>query len=571
MTASSDIWKFFRSALRAAPVPAWPGAAAFYLLAPAVVTFAQLYYLRSAHGYLLYLLPLPAWAALLPALPLLASEYFATRYIEGRRFGPGPAVTAGLWARLAAWTLLSLVFFLFPITAFGKPDIFAPLIGLWHFVAWILLFASPVPALLLAAAIAAAYWLLVWRRGGFRFTVTLLLPAAGTAALFALLYFFPGMPLRLKLAPPPALEKLFPAEGYEDQDGRTWPRGTLHPHEVYAAPDDSWAALSLGSTFGRPGGTSPGFAWVDLRRPEFRAFHSGVQVRRFSTECPGRLYFSQWQDAAVSEYVPGADEVRRLPLPESSGGWPVSEIFSVHNACGRVYALNNLNPALFLLDGSGKLLKSVSLHEAGFVGNGAVVLQLKRNPRRKTVLVSLYAKDFADKTPFLPLMWYLHWIGAQPGRRIFEFDGETLELKGTSDPSRAFMDMAFSPDGRRLYAASVFTQEIYALDAGTLRSQGRVDAPFHVRKLEFSADGKYLYAAGYLDGNVVVYDGATARPLGYFHVTPRLEGLSATKKYLYAAGAGGLFRIPNEKIMDSLLPYGPGQSPRRGWASFMRM
>lgn len=551
-------------------MPARPGAAAFYLLAPAVVTFAQLYYLRSAHGYLLYLLPLPAWAAVVPALPLLLSEYFATRYIEERRFGPGPAVTAALWGRLAAWLLASLLFFLFPITAFGKPDIFAPLVGLWHFVAWILLFARPVPAALLIAAIAAAYWLLVWRRGGFRFTVTLLLPAAGTAALFVLLYFFPGVTLREPLRQPPALEKLFPADGYEDPDGKTWAPGTLHPHEVYAAPDDSWAAVSFGSTFGRPGGAGPGFAWISLRKPEFRAFHPGVQVRRFSTDCPGRLYFSPWQDAAVSDYVPGADSPRRLPLPAEYGGWPVREIFSVHNACGRVYALNNLNPALFLLDGSGKLLRSVSLHEKGLVGNGAVVLQLKRNPRRKTVVVSLYGKDPADRTPFLPLMWYLHWIGAQPGRKLFEFDEETLELKGTSDPSRAFMDLAFSPDGRRLYAASVFTQEIYALDAATLKSQGRADAPFHVRKLEFSADGKYLYAAGYLDGNVVVYDAATARPLGYFHVTPRLEGLSATKKYLYAAGAGGLFRIPNEKIMGSLLSYGPGQSPRRGWDSFMR-
>lgn len=571
MTASSDIWKFFRSALRAAPVPAWPGAAAFYLLAPAAVSFAQLYYLRSAHGYLLYLLPLPAWAAVIPALPLLASEYFATRYIEGRRFGPGPAVAAGMWLRLAAWLLLSLLFFLFPITAFGKPDIFAPLIGLWHFVAWILLFASPLPALVMSSCIAAAYWLLVWRRGGFRFTVTLLLPAAGVVCLFVLLYFFPGGPLRAQGRPPLALEKVFPAAGYEDPDGKAWAPGPLFPHEVYAAPDDSWAALSFGSTFGRPGGARPGFAWVNLRAPEFRAFHPGVQVRRFSTECPDKLYFAPWQDAALSEYRPGADGVRRLPLPAEHGGWPVSEIFAVHNACGRVYALNNLNPVLFLLDGSGKLLKSVSLHKAGYTANGAVVFHLLRNPLRKTVLVSYYGKDFSARTPFLPLGWYINWIGAQPGRKILEFDQETLELKGASDPSRAFMDLALSPDGRRIYGASVFTQEIYALDAATLKSLGRVDAPFHVRKLEFSSDGKYLYAAGYLDGNIVVYDAASARPLGFFHVTPRLEGLSATKKYLYAAGAGGLFRIPNEKIMDSLVLYRPGESPRRGWASFMRI
>jgi hypothetical protein len=542
----------------------------YFLLVPAAVTFAQLYYLRSAHGYLLRLLPLPAWAAALFALPLLLSEYAATKFIEERRFGPGPAVTAALRWRLAAWTAASLLFFVFPAAVFGRPDIFAPLIGLWHFVAWIVMFASPLPAALMIAAILAAYLLLVWRRGGFRLTVTLFMPAAAVAALFTLLYFFPGMPLRELRRPPAALEKVFPAAGYEDPDGRGWPSGPLFPHDVFVSPDDAWAAMSLGATFGRPGGIMPGFVWADLRRPDFRSFLPGVQVRRFSSECPDRLYLAPWQDAALYEYRPGADAMRRLPLPSSFAGWPVKELFSVHNACGRIYAVNNLNPALFALDGSGKPLKSLSLHEAGLVANGAVVLQLARNPRRKTVLVSLYGKDPADRTPFMPLMWYLHWIGAQPGRKIFEFDEETLELKGASDPSRAFMDLAFSPDGKKLYAASVFTQEIYVLDAETLKSLGRVDAPFHVRKLEFSADGKYLYAAGYLDGNVVVYDGVSAKPLGSFHVTPRLEALYATKKYLYAAGAGGLFRIPNDKITGSLEPYRPGESPRRGWDSFMR-
>jgi len=31
-----------------------------------------------------------------------------------------------------------------------------------------------------------------------------------------------------------------------------------------------------------------------------------------------------------------------------------------------------------------------------------------------------------------------------------------------------------------------------------------------------------------------------------------MEAMGATKKYLYIAGAGGLFRIPNDKIISAL-------------------
>lgn len=497
-------------------------------------------------------MPLPAWAAAAAAVPLLVLEYAATRSLEAKRLGPGPLVWLPMAGRMAFLLLLSALFFLFPITAHGRPDIFAPLVGLWHFVGWIMLYANPLPAAALLTLIGAAYWALVYRRSAFRLTITLLLPAAGAAGLFVLLYFYPGGPLRELRSRPAGLEKVFPAAGYAGADGETWPEGTLHPHEVYAAPDDSWAALSFGATFGSDAAPRPSFAWVDLRRPEFRAFYEGSQVRRFSSECPGRLYFAPWHAPYLVEYVPGADSLKRLPLPASLGGWPVEELFAVHNACGRVYAVNNLNPALFALDGSGKLLKSLSLHEAGLIGNGAVVFQVKRNPRRRTLLVSLYGQDPEARPGFWRLMWFMHWIGAQPGRRILEFDENTLQLTGASDPSRAFMDLALSPDGRRVYAPSVFTQDIYMLDAENLKIIGKIDAPFHVRKLEFSVDGKFLYAGSYLGGDVVVYEVSSSRRLGSFYVTPRIEGLSATKKYLYAAGAGGLFRIPNDKIISAL-------------------
>lgn len=552
MTANSGIKRKLRLALRGAPVPS--GRDVYFLVVPAVVTFAQLYYLRSAHSYLLYLLPLPVWTAVIPAIPLIASEWLATRFLERVRLGYGTEVRLGLLGRTAAWTAISLLFFLFPITAFGKPDIFAPLIGLWHFVAWILIYASPVYAAASSVLIAALYWLLVYKRGIFRFFVTLALPAAASSGLFVLLYFFPDGGLRALHRPPSTLEKVFPADGYEDPDGGTWPPGPLFPHDIYAAPDDSWVAMSLGATFGQPGGARPGFLWVDLRKPDFVGFYPGVHVRRFSSECADRLYFSPWQEASVSEYRPGERSVRRIALPPESGGWPVKEIFSVYNACGRVYALNNLNPALFSLDGGGRLLKTASLHQSGIVGNGAVVFQVKRNPRRKTLLVSLYGKDPAAKPAFLSLMWHIHGLAAQPGRRIFEFDQDTLELRNAASPVRAFMELVLSPDSSKIYAASVFTRDICVLDADSLDVVEWVKAPFHVRKLEFSVDGKYLFAASYLTGKVLVYSAASMDQLGSFYVTPRPEGMSATAKYLYVAGSGGVFRIPVEKI-DDLLRY----------------
>ncbi|MEI7529857.1 MAG: hypothetical protein WCK76_13055, partial [Elusimicrobiota bacterium] len=335
-------------------------------------------------------------------------------------------------------------------------------------------------------------------------------------------------------------------------NGERWPEGVMYPHDLYADPGDSWVALSFGRTIGPKDQSRPTFAWVNLHKPEFKAFYENTQVRRFSSECPGKLYFAPWHEHYLLEYVPGADTVKRLPLPASVAGQPVEELFAVHNACGRVYAVNNLNPALFELDASGRVLRTVSLVEAGLTEMGSTVFQVKRNPRRHTLLVSLYGRDPSVKAGLGRLLWLTQYIGVRPGRRVFELDERTLALVNSSDPSCAFMDLVLSPDGRRIYAPSIFTRDIYKLDAETLKITGLMRAPFHVRKLEFSADGRYLYAGSYIGGDVIVYDAASSRKLGSFYVTPRVEALGATKKYLYIAGAGGLFRIPNDKILTAL-------------------
>ena len=540
--------KELKNILRKAPAPRSRGEAAFYLLAPAAFALAQLYYIRSAHIYFYHYLPLPLWAALIPSLPLLALEYAATRSIEGRRLGMTPAVRLGLYARLAFFAALCGLFFFYPVFAQGGPSIFLPLIGLWHFVAEIVWAARPFPALLAAAAIAAAYWNLVYRRAALRVTVTIALPGLATALLFALVYFFPSA-LGGGGEPPAAVEKVFPRAGLAPaEDGPAWPGGAMNPHDVYAAPDDSWAAASFGATFGR-GGDRPNFIWIDLAKGLYRAPAPDSQVRRFSSECPERLYFAPWHKDYLYAYRPGSAGTERLPLPMPSGAG--LELFAAHNACGRVYVINNVTPLLFVLDGAGKAVRTLSMEKEGLLENGSVVFQVVRDPRRRALLVSVYGRDPGGST-FAQLAYMAHIGGALPGRRIFRFDEDTLELTGSARPDHPPMDMAVSPDGKTLYAPGVFHPEIYRFDAETLEQLPGLPAPPHIRKLVFSADGKYLLAGSYLDGEVIAYDAATERRIGSFYVTPRIEGLHATRQYLYIAGAGGIFRIPAEKIGEAL-------------------
>ncbi|MDQ7772278.1 MAG: hypothetical protein RDU13_02015 [Elusimicrobiales bacterium] len=534
--------------LRKAPAPRSRGEAAYYLLAPAAFALAQLYYIRSAHIYFYHSLPLPLWAALIPPLPLLALEYAATRLIEGRRLGMTPAVRFGLYARLLFFAALCGLFFFYPAAAQGADSVFLPLVGLWHFVARTVWAASPLPAAAAGAAIAAVYWLLTYRRASFRLTATILLPGLATAGLFSLLYFFPESPLRPHRAPPAVLEKIFPSPGLVPADGEAWPAGAMFPHDVYAAPDDSWAAASFGATFGPKPSPPPTFAWLDLRGGTYRSFREGTQVRRFSSECADRLYFAPWHRAEVLEYRPGAGELRRHPLPPSSAGSPVNELFSVHNACGRVFALNNVNPALFELDGGGRLLRALSLHEAGLLEKGSVVFQLIRNPFRGTLLLAVYGRDpGASDRERMALGW-----GALPGRRILELDERTFSLVNSAETGYPSMDLALSPDGKRLYAPGVFKYGIYELDAATLAFRRVIPSPSHVRSLKFSPDGKRMYAAAYLDGEIVAYDAVSMARLGSFYATPRPSALAVTEKYLYVAGAGGLFRIPAAELDGAL-------------------
>ncbi|MEW5907420.1 MAG: WD40 repeat domain-containing protein [Elusimicrobiota bacterium] len=541
--------------LRKAPAPRSRGEAAYYLLAPAAFALAQLYYIRSAHIYFYHSLPLPLWAALIPSLPLLALEYAATRLIEARRLGMTPAVRLGLYARLLFFAALCALFFFYPVFAQGGPSIFLPLIGLWHFVALTVALASPLPAALCAAGLAAAYWLLVYRRSAFRLTVTVILPGLSAAALFLLLYFFPASPLRPHAPPPPGLEKIFPGDGLLPADGRAWPGEAMFPHEVYAAPDDSWVAASFGATFGRKEAPPPTFAWIDLRGRTYRAFHEDSQVRRFSTDCPDRLYFGPWHKPYVARYVPGAAGPERLPLPDLQEGRGAEEIFAVHNACGRVYVLNNIDPWLYVLDADGGPLRSLSMSSAGLLEKGSVALQLTRNPRRGTLLISGYGRDPGAGTGPGRLAYMALGGGALPGRRIFELDEETLELRGWAEPKHPSMDLEISPDGEFVYAPAIFAPFIYRFRADGLKPEPPLDAPPHIRSLAFSGDGRRLYAASYIGGDVLIYDAASGKRLGSFFVTPRVSALAVTTEHLYMAGAGGIFRI-SEKDIAALLNAG---------------
>ena len=65
-------------------------------------------------------------------------------------------------------------------------------------------------------------------------------------------------------------------------------------------------------------------------------------------------------------------------------------------------------------------------------------------------------------------------------------------------------------------------------------------------------DGALLYAASFLYGRLHVYDVAKNREAFSLYVTPKIEGLFQTRRYLYIYGAEGVFRIRHEALRKRL-------------------
>jgi hypothetical protein len=72
-----------------------------------------------------------------------------------------------------------------------------------------------------------------------------------------------------------------------------------------------------------------------------------------------------------------------------------------------------------------------------------------------------------------------------------------------------------------------------------------------IRRLAFSPDGRQLFAASLVTGELVVYDTESLKELSSFYVASRLEGMHVTRDHLYLLSAEGLFRIPLSKLRSS--------------------
>ena len=506
---------------------------------PAAISSLQLYYIHNIYYYF-YLLSETREAGLvfLAVIPLLVSEFLATKFFEASKYGWSNAVKTGFFARCILLFGVGLIFFWYPIRMKDEANLIAPLIVTLPDVIRISWEASVLPASFFLIVLLFFYYKFAAQKRLFRFTSTFSLPALSTVLLFSLLYFNPTSFFRTwNLKRPSAVELVFP-KGNSDFKNKFLPSGDFFPHDSYVERNDAWAMISTGPTFrSKENEEKLNFLWINLKNLEVQTFF-GSQIRRFYSECSDKFYFAPWHKSVLFEYAPGAKSFKNIELPREIGGQKIKEMFSVYHDCQnkKVYAVNNINPVLFVLDSADNTLKK-SLSLAGKMGirQGAHIFAVKRNPFRKTIILSTYSKY-----------------------SLIELDEKTFEFKNKIELLKfpyAYFDVTLSPDGRFLYAPSIFKKRIMKFDAETFKFIKSIKAEAHCRKLVFSKDGKRFFAVSYLTGKVFVYDAKSDNMLTSFYVTPRAETLHMSDNYLYVAGAEGLFRISN-KDLNSLVEAG---------------
>ncbi len=467
----------------------------------------------------------------LAVIPLLISEFATTKFWEVARYGWTKNVKAAFFARSLIFIAVGLSSFWYPIKMKDEASLIAPLIWTWPEVVRISWEASVLPASFFLIGILVFYYQFTAKKRLFRFVSTFFIPGVATILLFSLLYFSPTNFLRTwNLKRPSFVEIVFPKEN-PDFKNNFLPHGGFFPHDLYVEKNDAWAMFSTGPTFRSKGDEDKlNFLWINLKNLKFQAFF-GSQIRRFYSECSDKFYFSPWHKSAVFEYTPGSKTFKTINLPKKIGGEKVEEIFSVYHDCQnkKVYVANNINPALFVLNSSDNTLeKSLSLVGKNGIRHSSHVFAVKRNPFRKSIILSMYSKY-----------------------ALLELDEKTLAFKNKVELLKfpyAYFDVVLSPDGRYLYAPSIFKKRIMKFDAETFELVKKIKSEPHCRKLAFSKDGKWLFAVSYLTGKVFIYDAASDSILTSFYVTPRAETLHVSDNYLYIAGSEGLFRISNKDL-----------------------
>lgn len=470
------------------------------------------------------------WIGLL-LLPPVALEIAFTRWFEVRRYGWHVTVVLGLVARLAfiggcyyllIWRYMQYKYEVDIIVA-GLVD--WPLVGrmLWQ--------ASPLLAGLLAIPLLVAHGVLTCRYRLFRLTTVVLLPTLATVLLFRVLYFHPASGWRgIGGQRPSDVQKVFPPPGPPRVPRLTTP---LFARSIYVAPDDGWIALTAGATFGSRDlrHRRPNFLWMDLKTKR-TAYELIGPVRIMTSSCDRTLYYAPWHGHQLHAFDTRTQRFATYPLPGAVNGHRVNEINAVYHDCraARVYIANAQPPVLFVWDTRGKrVVRTLDLSRLAGFRPSMSPGRIQRSPRDGRLVMLLHG------------IYQVLELGTHPvaPRRLSRL------------PVSAF-DLAYTPHGAFAYAPSFFRGEIWKLNADTLAPVARLEAPPQCRRLAVSSDGALLYVTSYLHGRLHVYELAKGREAFSIYVSPKLEGLFQTRRYLYLYGAEGVFRVRHEDLRRRL-------------------
>ena len=469
------------------------------------------------------------WMLVLLAPPVVFEVWF-TRIYEVRRHGWSPVVYLGLAGRIFFIVCCYYACVWYTLLFNNTPDPFLSLFRKWPYVIHLTWTASPKLAVILGAVVVGAYLGITVRHRRFRLQTTVVIPVAATALLAYLLYLQPTSPLRLEGGQrPPWVQKVFPGDEFPGSTELF--KTPMFAREVYVDPSDRLVVMTFGASYGGAINDQPNLVWLDLENRQFK-FERMAQARNFFSECPGTVYVAPWHDRRFYSLDPQAGRLEEHLLPRRVGPFPIVEIAYIYHACdiSTVYLANSRNPVLFAWDTRSQTLKgSLPLAVRGHLHFGDSLAGLARNqPRGKLYLVSVGKHE------------------------LTEIDEDTLEPTRFIGLPHDPFDVRVSPDGNRVYVSSFLQDKIWQLDADSLELEAAFNAPAHPRRIGLSPDARLLFAAGYLSGEVAVLDALDGSRLLDFYVTPKLEGMFVTGRYLYLLGAEGMFRVSLEKLEDRI-------------------
>jgi hypothetical protein len=497
-------------------------------ITPLASSFVQLMYFSFLHEMFLFSdFHFSIWMLVLLAPPILFEIWF-TRFFEVERFGWKTIVKLGFASRL---TFIVCCFYFcvwYTLLFNNTPD---PVLGLfrrWPDATWLFWAASPKLAVILGSVLAVVYLVFTCKYRLFRLQTTIILPAAATLLLANLLYFHPTSPYRLENGQRPEyVQQVFPSSEFSDSEQIF--KVPLYAREVFVGPSDDFAVLTFGPSFGSERLNQPNFVWLDLENKSFE--HKSMdQTRNFYSECPDTIYIAPWHDSSFYEFDPVSRTLLKFVLPESVAGFRVLEIMYIYHACdsSTVYLVNTRNPVLFAWDSQSKTLKhTIPLARLGLQNIGDQIAAIGRNRISKRI--------------------YLISVGRY---ELTEFDEKTLKpLRSVHLPHDPF-DIQVSRDGRYLYIAAFLKKVIWKLEAESMAIVNTFDAPRHCRRIALSPNEDLLFAGSYVSGEVAVINAQTGARLLDFYVSPKLEGMYVTKRYLYLLGAEGLFKVDLNKFKN---------------------